>query len=152
WLRTNTDEYLFSPREAEQERLKGMRERRKTPIQPSQRNRGRNRRLQTLGDYYDEKRYYHAISRGCAKAFPHPTISRMKIKHRSPEQVAELKEWNRKHRWFPNQIRHTAGTKIRARFDLETSKAVLGHTTSKTTEIYAERDRSVAEDAIEAIG
>lgn len=43
-------------------------------------------------------------------------------------------------RWTPGQLRHTAGTKIRAEYGLEASKIALGHRHMNTTEVYAEKD------------
>lgn len=54
--------------------------------------------------------------------------------------------------WHPNQLRHTAATVIRSRFNLETAKLILGHSNVKTTEIYAERDLRIAYTAIEEVG
>jgi integrase len=42
--------------------------------------------------------------------------------------------------WFPNQIRHTALTAIRAKEGLEAAQVIAGHKNTKMTEIYAEKD------------
>ncbi len=42
--------------------------------------------------------------------------------------------------WSPNQLRHSAATKIRAAYDLESAQLILGHSSASTTEIYAERN------------
>jgi integrase len=42
--------------------------------------------------------------------------------------------------WHPNQLRHTAATKIRQRYGLEAARQILGHRSTATTEIYAEAD------------
>jgi site-specific recombinase XerC len=68
------------------------------------------------------------------------------------EQQAELKAWHRQHRWHPNQIRHTFATRVRKEFDLDTARALLGHSKAEVTEIYAERDRGRAIDAVRRIG
>jgi integrase len=54
--------------------------------------------------------------------------------------------------WFPNQLRHTAATAIRAKSDLETARTVLGHSTAATTEIYAERDLETARKVMARVG
>lgn len=41
--------------------------------------------------------------------------------------------------WSPNQLRHTAATRIRREAGLEATQAVLGHARANTTEIYARR-------------
>ena len=40
--------------------------------------------------------------------------------------------------WSPNQLRHTAGSEVRAEFRAEHAQAILGHSNLSTTEIYAE--------------
>jgi len=39
--------------------------------------------------------------------------------------------------WSPNQLRHSGASEIRARFGLEYAQASLGHSSARTTEIYA---------------
>ena len=68
-----------------------------------------------------------SILRGCSRAFPHPTILNIKPKKRTDAQNAELREWNKAHLWFPNQIRHTVGTEVRAKYGLEAAQVLLGH-------------------------
>jgi integrase len=52
----------------------------------------------------------------------------------------------------PHQIRHTRATMIRRRYGLEGAKAVLGHTDTKITEIYAERNVELATRIMREIG
>ena len=93
------------------------------------------------------------VPAGCTLACPHPTISGVKAKDRAPEQSAELKAWDRDHAWHPNQLRHSMGTQLRREFDLETARGrCSGIPSANTTEIYAERDRTVAARAIEQVG
>ena len=54
--------------------------------------------------------------------------------------------------WTPYQIRHTAATSIRRRFDLEAAQVVLGHSKPDTTLIYAERDLARARSVMAEIG
>jgi site-specific recombinase XerC len=55
--------------------------------------------------------------------------------------------------WSPNQLRHTRATQIRAAFgSIEAAKAVLGHTDTRVTEIYAERDLGLAAKVMKEIG
>jgi integrase len=126
WLRTDLTAYLFSPAEAEAERLAEMRRNRKTPVQPSQRDRSKPGRARNLGDHYDVKAYLHAIHRGCLKAgVP---------------------------RWGPNRLRHNAATEIRKEFGLDVARAVLGHSSPAVTSVYAERDAGMASEAMERLG
>ena len=55
--------------------------------------------------------------------------------------------------WTPRQLRHTRATQIRHEFgSIEAAKAVLGHTDTRVTEIYAERDLKLAADVMRRIG
>ena len=49
-------------------------------------------------------------------------------------------------RWFPNQLRHEGATKARAKVGLEGAQQVCGHSSKRTTEIYAEQNLELAED------
>jgi integrase len=54
--------------------------------------------------------------------------------------------------WSPHRLRHTRATTIRQVYGLEAAKAVLGHTDTKITEIYAERDLELASRIMREIG
>jgi integrase len=54
--------------------------------------------------------------------------------------------------WSPHRLRHTRATLIRQQYGLEGAKAVLGHTDTKITEIYAERDLELASRIMREIG
>ena len=68
------------------------------------------------------------------------------------EQVENLKKWQSEHRWSPNQLRHTAATRIRKEHGLEAAQAVLSHANADTTQIYAERDTEKAMEVARAMG
>lgn len=55
-------------------------------------------------------------------------------------------------RFSPNQLRHSAATRIRREFGLDASRTVLGHADLKTSEIYAERDAGQAAEVMSKIG
>ena len=54
--------------------------------------------------------------------------------------------------WCPLQLRHTAATLIRAKYGVEATKAILGHSRVETSQIYAERDEQQAVRIIAEIG
>lgn len=54
--------------------------------------------------------------------------------------------------WFPNQLRHTFGTRSRRDGGIETTRILMGHTSVATTEIYAEPDRSATNKLMSQIG
>jgi integrase len=49
-------------------------------------------------------------------------------------------------------LRHTKGTELRQRYGIEAARVVLGHSNTKTTEIYAERDLNKAAEIMQQIG
>lgn len=136
WLRVNRDEYLFQPPEAEAERKEAMRATRKTKVQPSQKNRSRPNPRKSPRERYDKVTYRQAIARG---------IERLNAA-RAGEGLQPIPHWH------PHQLRHTAGTRIRKEFGLETVKAVLGHSSVVTSQIYAEVDAGKAAEAMRRIG
>lgn len=69
-------------------------------------------------DGYEVQSYRQAIRNACAKA--------------------GVPAWN------PNQLRHTAATAVRKAYGLEAAGAVLGHKVLETSQIYAERDLTLA--------
>lgn len=127
WLESNSSTYLFSPRDAMAEFRAEQRRRRKTRLYPCQAARKPSpSSRRRLGDRYTTRSYHHAVRNACRRAGIPP--------------------------WHPNQIRHTLATRIRHAFDLESARAVLGHSDLKTSEIYAERDSSQAASVMRQIG
>lgn len=120
------EDYCFSPRESEQLRKIDLRRRRKTPVQPSQQNRRKRRPKRFAGVRYDRCSYYRAVVRAVEKAG---------VEH-----------------WSPAMLRHTAATEIRKRYGLEEAQVVLGHSTARITEIYAEKNVALAAEVARAIG
>jgi integrase len=127
FLDVGADEFLFSPRRAEERRRAELRARRKSPPTPSQRaRRPKPDPKRAPGDLYDDGSYRKAIRRVCL---------RLGIPV-----------------WFPHQLRHSAASEIRRRYGLEASQAVLGHSELGTTQIYAEVDRTAARRVMAEIG
>lgn len=46
--------------------------------------------------------------------------------------------------WSPNQLRHNCATSVRAAYGLEGAQILLGHAKAATSEIYAQRDETLA--------
>ena len=66
-----------------------------------------------------------------------------------------IKRVNQKHNlksWPPNQIRHSAATRLRKEIGIEAARVVLGHRSVSTTEIYAESDVNRAIEAMRKVG
>ncbi len=133
FLRLDREASLFSPKEAEQERRAEQRRRRKTKVWRSHSNKARRKRrrgsgskVQNLRPWYDTDSYRRAIARACEKA----GIGR----------------------WSPNQLRHSAATRIRKEMGIEVAQAVLGHRSVETTQVYAEVNLKSAVEAMERLG
>jgi integrase len=121
WLRPDASAYLFSPREAVEERLAERRRRRRTPMTPSQRARAKKRHPgRTPGEMYTPRTYHHAVRYGCDRAGV-PA-------------------------WHPNQLRHVAATETRKTQGLEAAQLLLGHRRADVTQLYAERDEAKAKE------
>jgi integrase len=103
-----------------------QRKARKTKVQPSQRDRRKKNPKRVPAEKYRVTGYALAIRRACDKAG-------------AP-------------RWAPNQLRHSAATRLRREFGLDLAKVVLGHSSVMPTQIYAEQDQAAAADAMLKIG
>jgi integrase len=119
--------YLFSPAEARAEWVAAIRK-----PKPAPKRRGwakpkpKRNPKRAPRDRYNSSTYAQAVARACKKAG---------VTH-----------------WSPGQLRHNAGTVIRREFGLDVARAVLGHSSADTTEIYAERDTAIASNAIARLG
>jgi site-specific recombinase XerC len=54
--------------------------------------------------------------------------------------------------WHPNQLRHSFATEARRRFGLEAAQVSLGHAAADVTQVYAERDLTLAARVAAEIG
>ncbi len=103
WLRPELTAYLFQPREAEAVRRAGQRANRKTPVQPSQRDRRKRQPKKSPGEQYTTISYGGAINRGITK-------SNREAENLGPSPIP---------RWGPHRLRHNAATRLRREFDLD---------------------------------
>jgi integrase len=127
WLRLGVEEYLFQPQDAMAEHRRKQRERRKTKVQPSQRDRRVKRpKKRAPRDHYDSRSYCHAVAKACGKAgVPH---------------------------WHPHQLRHSVATSLRSQYGVDLARVICGHSTLDATAIYAEADHARAMEVIRRIG
>lgn len=122
------DSYLFSPKEAEEERRRKLHEQRITPLSCGNKP-GSNKKKnpgRVLSDQYTVASYRRAITRGCE----HAGVPK----------------------WHPHQLRHNAATYLRKEFGLEVARIILGHKTAAITEVYAELDQGKAIEVMGEIG
>ena len=128
--------YLFSPAEAMAEKRAEQRVHRKTPVQPSQRDRRKAKAKKRPGQRYDSASYRRAIEYGIKKA--------NEIRAERGEPVIQS--------WHPHMLRHNAATQLRREFNIDVARAVLGHAAPAITERYAERDEALAVEAMLRVG
>ncbi len=129
WLKVDSESPIFSPREAEHERLAALRAARKSPMTPSQQareNRARRNPRSPIRDHYSTNTYAQAIARACVTA-----------------GIAV---------WGPNRLRHAAASRFRREAGLDVAQAVLGHTNASTTELYAPVDDHKVQSSVRTLG
>lgn len=126
WLRTDLAAFLFQPREVMEQKWADQRAARKTPVQPSQRDRSKPTPRKTPGDHYTVNSYRQRVQKAC-------------LKGGVPS-------------WHPHQLRHNAATRFRREHGIEATRILLGHSSAFTTEIYAEVDREKALRAMAEAG
>ncbi len=124
FLTTDLSAFLFSPAAAESERNRQRRMARKSKITPSQAaRRSQPRPKRAKRKRYDTNSYRRAIEYGIKKA--------RKLGVEIPH-------------WFPLQLRHTHATQVRRDYGVEAAQVALGHARADVTQVYAERDLSLA--------
>lgn len=135
-----TDQYLFSPREAEAwrqaQRVTRRNTERKTKVYPSE-LRARERRKaeakkrkskRPKRERYDVDSYRRAI-----------TYAIEKLNRQRQRDGRELIP-----NWYPLQLRHSRATEVRREFGIEAAQVSLGHTHADVTQVYAERNVQLA--------
>lgn len=138
----------FSPAEAMAQRFAAREAARVTPLSQGNRRgyckntRIRKKRAYKITDRYTGMTYGKAIAYACKQAFPAPEES----------SKEEVKAWHKAHRWSPNQLRHSAATKIRKKHGVEAASVILGHSDVGVTQIYAEADREKAIEITKSMG
>lgn len=158
--------YLFSPAASERQRAAELREKRKTPLTPSQLARAQRasqgQRRRAPGACYDVAGYRRAIARACELAFGMPADLRepakgsKRWKADTPAAKQERRrrraEWRREHVWHPHQLRHTFATRIRAQYGPDVALTLLGDKTTRMIDVYAAKDRATAAKVMAEIG
>jgi integrase len=174
FLKNDPEAFIFSPADAEEERRAKLNAARKTPASCGNKP-GTNRRRSPKrepGSRYTVTAYLRAIYAGCDQAFPPPAdLARRRVaasgrKSRSTrwetraewearlgkDAWASLVQWEQDHRFHPNQLRHSAATRMRRTHSLDHIQAVLGHRNLSTTQIYAELDAAKAIEVMSEAG
>lgn len=136
YLDRDAEAYCFSPRERTEQFRATQRAARQSKVQPSQEDRSKRRPKRQPGLRYTSGSYGKAIL----------GVIRRENAKRKAKELDPIPEWS------PNQLRHNAGTKIRAKTDIDTARTVLGHGSVSVTEIYAEADLNKAKAYAEENG
>ena len=136
--------YCFVPAESERKRNALRRENRQSPMTPSQAKRRPKRHpKRSPGNRYTTESYNRAITRAV-------DLANRQIKKEAVEMGIDNPELLPN--WHPNQLRHSVGTEVRKQFGLEATQVVLGHASANVSEIYAERDMTLAAEIMRKIG
>ena len=98
YLDRESESHCFSPRERMEQRREEMRKARKSKVPPSQESRTKRRPKRVPREFYTTSAYDKAILAAIRK----------ENKRRETEMLPPIPEWS------PNQLRHSAGTTIRA--------------------------------------
>lgn len=130
FLEGDGTEFVFRPRQAEEQRRQAQRQARTTPLWPShlraQQAKRKEQPRRPPGNQYTVDSYRRAIHRAC--------------------KLADIPAWS------PNRLRHARATEIRRRFGLEAAQVTLGHASADITQVYAQRDRELARKVAMEIG
>jgi integrase len=126
WLRARRDEPLFQPREVDADRKAEMRQARRSRVQPSQADRSRPDAVHKPGEFYTVASYGKAVRRAC--------------------EAAGVPVWS------PNRLRHATGTRVRKLFGVEGAQVILGHARADVTQVYAERNETLAMEIAQRVG
>lgn len=142
FLKADLSAYLFSPVDARREFVAA--------------NYREGSGVGAKGRRYSVASYESAIRRGCERAFGMPLHLRRIDKKLSATEQEDLRrqaaEWRRNNCWHPHRLRHTAATAIRREYGIEITRAVLGHSSVTTSEIYAEMDSGKAREVAIRMG
>jgi integrase len=148
FLTLNMTAHLFCPAIALQEMRAEMRRTRKTKVPRSQQMRRKKQPKWTPGERYRTSAYAYCIRRACQRA---DRDARAKAIEKGMDQQ-EAKGRVFVPHWHPNQLRHSHATEVRRRFGLEAAQVALGHSHANVTQVYAERDLSLAVQVAREMG
>lgn len=127
------DEYVFTTVRAMESKWKNDRERRKTPLTPSQKARDEERknRLEKFRNQLDPVIIGRRVRAACDKAIEAGKLSRP---------------------WTPYELRHTAITNVRTKFGAEVAQHFAGHSNLDTQKFYDHSAQMAAEKVAREIG
>jgi len=137
------DAYYFTP-QADVESFHAERsERRVTPLYPSHARRNVAKRTAKPKRPIGERYTTAALGRAVAAAV---------IRANEAHRVAIGPNLPPVAHWHPNQLRHSHATEVRRRFGLEAAQVALGHARADVTQIYAEKNSTLASEIASKMG
>jgi integrase len=135
--------YVFSPRRAVEELHAERSKRRETPRYPSHMRRNSQKRTTAPKRSPGERYTTEVIDRAVRRAVERVNKARAASGAETNSPIPY---------WAPNQIRHSRGTTVRKAYGLEAAQCVLGHERADVTQMYAERDLTLAAKVAGEIG
>jgi integrase len=159
-LKTDMEAYLFSPRDSIAMFRARQRRDRKTPVQPSQRDRKKRKPSRQPGSRYTVSSYDTAIAEACKRAFPPPAhlgprdgeTKKAWMARVSDAEKEALRAWWKAHCWHPHRLRHLRALELKREVGLDAARAVLGHKCPAITEHYATLDIAKASEVMLKLG
>lgn len=137
-LTTDTQAYLFSPKQDDEQRQAERRGERKTPLWPS------HLRAQAAKKKRKPKRRpKHCY---CVASYARSIAKAIKL-HNDGKPAGEYIL-----HWHPHQLRHTRALALKREAGLDVARAVLGHKCPAITEHYATLDIATASEVMARIG
>ena len=141
YLLREAESFCFTPADSERQRRAKLTENRKTPLSCGNTVGSKMKKMPTRkpGEVYDTNSFRKAAKYAM-------TACRKEIRTNGGDANKEMPYWTL------YQLRHTAATKVRKEFGYESAGATLGHTKMSATEIYAERNQGLADEAARRLG
>jgi integrase len=133
-LTASVEAYLFSPRKLMEERVATMRTKRKTKVQPSQRDRRKRNPRKSPGDRYTSTSHAQALRKAIERH------------NKGKAEAAQIPHWH------PHQLRHLRALELKREVGLDVARAVLGHRSPAITEMYATIDIAKGAEAMGRLG
>ena len=124
YLLRAAESYCFSPRETVARARRRQQEARRHPV--------RSRATKSATPKWTPAERYQVSS------------YRMAVRRASKQAGVEV--------WTPGRLRHTTATEVRKKYGLEAAQVICGHQTANVTQVYAERDRRLAERVAREVG
>lgn len=141
YLLREAESFCFTPADSERQRRAKLTENRKTPLSCGNTVGSKMKKMPTRkpGAVYNTD----SLRKAARYAM---TARRKEIRANGGDADKEMPYWTL------YQLRHTAATNVRREMGYESAGATLGHTKMSATEVYAERNQGLADEAARRLG